>query len=56
LFQSARTLDAYVFDRYVKRWDLLAWTGLSAAWMIEDEIDPGTPLEVAKLAVLELGL
>jgi streptomycin 6-kinase len=45
-----------MFDQYLKRWDLLAWTELSAAWMIEDEIDPGTPLEVAKLAALTLGL
>jgi streptomycin 6-kinase len=37
-------------------WDLLAWTGLSAAWMIEDEIDPATPLEAAKLAALALCL
>jgi streptomycin 6-kinase len=37
------------------RW-VLAWAGLSAAWMVEDDIEPATPLGVAKLAALALGL
>ena len=41
--------------RRLLQW-VLAWTGLSAAWMLEDDIDPTTPLEVAKLATLALGL
>lgn len=41
--------------RRLLQW-VLAWAGLSAAWMLEDDIDPTTPLEVAKLATLALGL
>lgn len=41
--------------RRLLQW-VLAWTGLSAAWMLEDDIDPNVPLEVAKLAALALGL
>ena len=41
--------------RRLLQW-VLAWTGLSAAWMLEDGIEPSTPLEVAKLATLALGL
>ena len=41
--------------RRLLQW-VLAWTGLSAAWMLEDDLDPTTPLEVAKLATLALGL
>jgi streptomycin 6-kinase len=35
------------------RW-ILAWAGLSAAWKINDHIDPETPLRVAELAAAEL--
>ena len=35
---------------------VLAWAGLSAAWMLEDGIEPAIPLGVAKLAALALGL
>lgn len=35
------------------RW-ILAWGGLSAAWKINDHLDPETPLRVAELAVAEL--
>jgi streptomycin 6-kinase len=35
------------------RW-LLAWGGLSAAWMISDHINAETPLRVAELAAAEL--
>jgi streptomycin 6-kinase len=41
--------------RRLLQW-VLAWSGLSAAWMLEDDIEPGTPLEVAKLAALALGV
>ena len=41
--------------RRLLQW-VLAWAGLSAAWMLEDDIEPATSLEVAKLAALELGL
>lgn len=43
-------------DRFrLLQW-VLAWTGLSVAWMLEDAIDPGCRLEVARLAALRLGL
>lgn len=35
---------------------VLAWTGLSAAWMLEDEVEAPLPLGVAKLAASALGL
>jgi streptomycin 6-kinase len=35
------------------RW-ILAWSGLSAAWKINDHIAPDTPLRVAELAAAEL--
>ncbi|SCX45809.1 streptomycin 6-kinase [Variovorax sp. EL159] len=35
---------------------VLAWAGLSAAWMLEDGEAPGETLEVAKLAASALGL
>jgi len=41
--------------RRLLQW-VLAWAGLSAAWMLEDDIEPDAPLEVAKLAALALGL
>ncbi|MFI8483069.1 aminoglycoside phosphotransferase family protein [Pseudomonas sp. NPDC078700] len=41
--------------RRLLQW-VLAWSGLSAAWMLEDNIDPSTPVEVAKLAALALDL
>ncbi|WP_194791887.1 aminoglycoside phosphotransferase family protein [Pseudomonas sp. UFMG81] len=40
--------------RRLLQW-VLAWSGLSATWMLEDGIDPGRPLEVAKLAAMALG-
>ena len=36
------------------RW-ILAWTGLSALWMLDDGMVPKTPLRVARLAAAELG-
>jgi streptomycin 6-kinase len=43
------------FDRNrLLRW-ILAWSGLSASWMITDHIDPDTTLRVAELAATELG-
>ncbi|ARU90291.1 aminoglycoside phosphotransferase family protein [Pseudomonas sp. M30-35] len=39
--------------RRLLQW-VLAWAGLSAAWMLEDDIKPVIPLEVAKLAALAL--
>lgn len=41
--------------RRLLQW-VLAWSGLSVAWMLEDDIDPGIRLEVARLAALRLGL
>ncbi len=35
------------------RW-ILAWTGLSAAWFLEDGQSPATDLEIARLAAAEL--
>jgi streptomycin 6-kinase len=35
---------------------ILAWSGLSAAWKINDHIPPDTPLRVAELAAAELSL
>lgn len=40
--------------RRLLQW-VLAWAGLSAIWMLEDGIEPGSRLEVAKLAALALG-
>jgi streptomycin 6-kinase len=47
--ESAR-LDRHRLLRWV-----LAWGGLSAAWQINDHIDPETPLKVAELAAAEVG-
>jgi len=33
---------------------ILAWSGLSAAWMIDDDISPGSTLKIAQLAAAEL--
>ncbi|MCR6475014.1 APH(6) family putative aminoglycoside O-phosphotransferase [Variovorax sp. ZS18.2.2] len=41
--------------RRLLQW-VLAWTGLSAVWMLEDDDEPGSTLEVAKLAASALGL
>lgn len=41
--------------RRLLQW-VLAWTGLSATWMLEDGEPPGHRLEVARLAALALGL
>jgi streptomycin 6-kinase len=38
----------------LSRW-ILAWCGLSAAWKINDHIDPETPLSVAELVAAKLG-
>lgn len=35
---------------------MLAWAGLSITWMLEDDLEPGTNLEVAKLAASALGI
>lgn len=35
---------------------VLAWTGLSITWMLEDDIEPGTNLGVAKLAATALAI
>ena len=35
---------------------VLAWTGLSITWMLEDDLEPGTNLGVAKLAAVALGI
>ncbi|MFJ3448280.1 aminoglycoside phosphotransferase family protein [Pseudomonas sichuanensis] len=40
--------------RRLLQW-VLAWSGLSAIWMLEDGIEPGSNLEVAKLAASALG-
>lgn len=39
--------------RRLLQW-VLAWAGLSAAWMLEDNTEPGIRLEVAKLAAVAL--
>ena len=35
---------------------VLAWAGLSITWMLEDDLEPGTNLGVAKLAAVALGI
>jgi streptomycin 6-kinase len=35
---------------------LLAWSGLSAVWLMEDDLLPDTRLQVATLAAAALGL
>lgn len=40
--------------RRLLQW-VLAWAGLSAAWMLEDNIEPAVPLGVAQLAASALG-
>lgn len=41
--------------RRLLQW-VLAWTGLSATWMLEDQDDPCRTLEVAQLAASALGI
>ena len=41
--------------RRLLQW-ILAWSGLSAVWLIEDELLPDTRLQVATLAAAALGL
>lgn len=41
--------------RRLLQW-VLAWTGLSVTWMLEDDEEPGSTLEVAKLAASALGI
>ena len=41
--------------RRLLQW-VLAWTGLSITWMLEDDLEPGTNLGVAKLAAAALGI
>ncbi|MGJ7526871.1 aminoglycoside phosphotransferase family protein [Variovorax sp. GB1P17] len=41
--------------RRLLQW-VLAWAGLSAIWMLEDGDEPGSTLEVAKLAASALGI
>ena len=46
--------DASGIDRRrLLQW-VLAWTGLSATWMLEDDAQPSSRLELAKLAALAL--
>lgn len=46
--------DAAALDRKrLLQW-ILAWGGLSAAWMLEDGLPPSTALEVARMAAAEL--
>lgn len=46
--------DAANLDRHrLLQW-VLAWAGLSATWMIEDGLEPGSRLEVARLAAAAL--
>jgi streptomycin 6-kinase len=40
---------AYLEARRLLRW-ILAWAGLSAAWQINDSLDPGIELRVAEMA------
>jgi streptomycin 6-kinase len=48
--------DAAQLDRRrLLQW-ILAWSGLSAVWLMEDELSPDTRLEVAMLAAGALGL
>lgn len=48
--------DVAGIDRHrLLQW-VLAWAGLSATWMIEDGLEPGSRLEVARLAASALGL
>ncbi|WP_412528980.1 aminoglycoside phosphotransferase family protein [Burkholderia lata] len=41
--------------RQLLQW-ILAWSGLSAVWLIEDGLSPDTRLQVATLAAITLGL
>ncbi|MGG3796028.1 aminoglycoside phosphotransferase family protein [Pseudomonas paraversuta] len=41
--------------RRLLQW-VLAWTGLSVTWMLEDDDEPGSTLGVAKLAASALGI
>lgn len=48
--------EACAIDRRrLLQW-VLAWTGLSVTWMLEDHQPPGSTLEVAKLAASALGI
>jgi streptomycin 6-kinase len=48
--------EAACLDRSrLVRW-ILAWGGLSAAWNINDHLDPETPLRVAELAAAEMSV
>ncbi|WP_241291493.1 aminoglycoside phosphotransferase family protein [Burkholderia stabilis] len=48
--------DAAQLDcRRLLQW-ILAWVGLSAVWLIEDDLSPDTSLEVAQLAAHALGM
>src|SRR5260370_29751381 len=49
------TKAAHLDRNRMLRW-ILAWGGLSAAWKINDNIPPDTPLRVAELAAAELRL
>jgi streptomycin 6-kinase len=48
--------DAAKLDRHtLLRW-IVAWSGLSAVWLIEDDLPPDTRMQVAALAAHALGL
>jgi streptomycin 6-kinase len=52
--QATVVAEAAGLDRpRLLRW-ILAWAGLSAAWLLEDGEAPGIPLEVANIAATEL--
>ncbi|AXF25061.1 3'-kinase [Burkholderia pyrrocinia] len=52
----ALVADAAQLDRCrLLQW-ILAWSGLSAVWLMEDELPPDTRLQVATLAATALGL
>ncbi|HIH2752451.1 3'-kinase [Burkholderia aenigmatica] len=52
----ALVVDAAQLDRRrLLQW-ILAWSGLSAVWLMEDGLLPDTRLQVAKLAATALGL
>jgi streptomycin 6-kinase len=49
IVSEATNLEA----RRLLRW-ILAWAGLSAAWQIGDDLDPGIELQVAEMALAAL--
>ncbi|MDN7849770.1 aminoglycoside phosphotransferase family protein [Burkholderia seminalis] len=52
----ALVTDAAQLDRQrLVQW-ILAWSGLSAVWLMEDGLPPDTRLQVAQLAAIALGL